>query len=139
MIRNHSYSNGPFGNPDRLAEIAKVVLANVDYDTMIGTGLSGSLVVPALARALGKQWAIIRKTGESSHSAKPFEGQIGDRYIFVDDFIASGATRDRVTSAVADIAERWGEQYPMFVGSYLYDEPAYDAWRPNTGDPIGNH
>lgn len=129
LISNISYSREAFD--DDLGTIIKYAtnrLEKVNYDTMIGTGLSGALVVPTLARALDKHWAIIRKEGDGSHgSSAGFEGRIGDRWIFVDDFVVSGGTRERVIQAVTDIARREGprqlDQYdedPFYVGEYMY-------------------
>lgn len=81
------------------AEHATKQLKDVDYDTMIGTGLSGALVVPRLARALGKYWAIVRKE-DGSHSTNKVEGKIGQSWIFVDDVVDSGDTQARVIHAV---------------------------------------
>lgn len=95
-------------------------LRGVKFDTMIGSGLSGSLIIPILARRLRKRWAIIRKPGEATHSSSTFQGEIGDRWIFVDDFVASGATRRRVEKAVNTLFDNDGEPYPTFVGTYEY-------------------
>jgi orotate phosphoribosyltransferase len=82
-------------NPAKILRRARRVLQDVDYDTMIGTGLSGALVVPYLARKLGKSWAIARKDTDNSHASWPIEGAVGERWIFVDDFISSGASQHR--------------------------------------------
>ena len=121
MIRNVSYSGEAFDDPQRLIERATKDLANVDYDTIIGTGLSGALVVPTLARALGKKWAIIRKPDDGAHTTEEFEGEIGKRWIFVDDFIATGNTRDRARRAVEHIAARYDAPTTQ-IGSWLYSE-----------------
>jgi len=133
-MRNVSYSREAFTEPEAMILQARAALRNVDYDTMIGTGLSGALMIPTLARALGKKWAIVRKPGESSHADWPgYEGEIGERWIFVDDFIASGTTRNRVIEKVGDVygeARELSDQYPgsypdpgpapVYVGDYLY-------------------
>lgn len=127
-IRNISYAREAFGEPGSLIGNAERELTNIDFDTMIGTGLSGSLVIPTLANALGKKWAIIRKEGDNSHGDPcGFEGTIGDRWVFVDDFIASGDTRERVLNAVSRIIRNEGPRQlaedeidPIYVGDYLY-------------------
>lgn len=135
MMRNISYSHGAFRDSSKLIDSAVKALASVDYDTMIGTGLSGALVIPILARAMGKHFAIIRKPGDSRHAYQQFEGEIGDRWIFVDDFISSGETRDRVRSVVRRLASEYNPT--IFVGSYLYDS-ATDSFAYERGE-IGKY
>ena len=80
---------------------AKHLLADVDYDMIIGTGLSGGLVIPKLADALGVDWGIVRKEEEQSHRERRVEGtRFGRKWVFVDDFVATGATRERVQREV---------------------------------------
>ena len=113
------YLRDAFNNTSELVATARRLLKGVKYDTMVGTGLSGSLVIPVLARALKKNWAIVRKDNDGSHSPCVIEGTLGERWIFVDDFVASGDTRRRVIKTVEDIAEKYGIT-TEHVGSYLY-------------------
>lgn len=119
---------------------AEKELKSVDYDTMIGMGLSGALVVPRLARALGKKWAIVRKE-DGAHSLNKVEGEIGHKWLFVDDLVYSGHTRRIVQERVESHVEQQNhrihdENYwrrlkhkteipdysSQFVGTYLYGE-----------------
>lgn len=120
-MRNVSYSFAAFDEPEALILEARQRLAGIDYDTMVGRGLSGALVVPILARALHKKWAIVRKPGDSTHSRARFEGEIGKRWLFVDDFTASGGTYRATFEAVHDAAEEFDVEVPKLVGAYLYD------------------
>ena len=89
-----------------------------DPDTLIGTGLSGALVIPRLADIMGKRWAIVRKN-DGSHSNNPVEGQIGHKWMFVDDLISSGNTLLRVKKVIREIAINW--DFPTeYVGTYEY-------------------
>lgn len=98
----------------------------LQFDTLVGTGLSGALVVPSLARALTRQgqpevkWLIVRKPEDSTHSSLPVEGDLGRRWVFVDDFIASGKTFRRVKDTIASLAHarKWETQ---LVASYEYE------------------
>lgn len=124
MIRNSSYSR--FLNQDKLVAAAETALKGIDFDTMVGQGLSGALVIPILAQALNKHFAIIRKENDSEHTRAVFEGEIGDKWIFVDDFIESGATLRRVKEGVSLAYLRfsgdyWTDKPPQFVGAYLYN------------------
>ena len=113
---SNTYFRRAFMNIDVIAEKARETLAGVQFDTMVGTGLSGTLVVPSLARLLNVEcWAVVRKES-TPHSSVMIEGSIGYRWLFVDDFISSGATRRRVMDQVA-----WHVPRTTFAGSYLYE------------------
>lgn len=127
-IRNHFLSDA-FGDIDKLIRKARVILAGVDYDTMVGAGMSGSVAVPTLARELGKYWAIARRNytlvggDDSDPTLKrlPVEGTIGRRWIFVDDMVIGGSCRDEALSTVVQHAEQYGHE-TTYVGTYLYWE-----------------
>lgn len=72
-------------------------------DTLVGRGLSGTLVVPRLADALGLAWLIVRKPEDDSHSDEDAEGHIGRKWLFVDDFLSSGNTMRLTISAVSKL------------------------------------
>lgn len=106
-------------NLDEVLDIAEQQLADLDYDTLVGTGFSGALVVPALALRLGKNFVLVRKENDGSHHSGRMIGQLGKRWIFVDDFVSSGTTRRRVRKAVSLSCEDrgWSTEH---VGDYLY-------------------
>lgn len=104
---------------DSFIDRARTALKGVQYDTLVGTGMSGALIVPTLARALDQHWLIVRKPKDGSHSWHPFIGKLGRRWIFVDDFIDSGATRKRVLAAIQKEAESFDFK-TTYVGDYLY-------------------
>lgn len=105
-----------FDLPEVIKE-AKKQLADVDFDTMVGTGFSGAVVIPALALAMGKSFVLIRKEADDSHHGQgKLLGQLGKRWIFVDDFISSGRTRKRV---IEKIAEKENAGTTM-AGQYMY-------------------
>ncbi len=107
-------------------ETARERLAGVDFDTIVGTGFSGGIVIPALALAMDKKFVLIRKDGDDSHhGGGRLLGQLGERWIFVDDFISSGRTRTRVINKilVAAVGGCYGGSRPhstQMVGQYLY-------------------
>jgi orotate phosphoribosyltransferase len=98
------YLTEGFTDPEGIFERAKRDLARIDYDTIIGTGFSGAVVIPELARRLGKNWALVRKESpyRGTHSGFKVEGTIGKRWLFVDDMVATGTTRTKVKDAVQD-------------------------------------
>lgn len=105
-------------------EDSKKALAKVDFDTMVGTGFSGGIVIPALALAMGKDFMLVRKeTDDSHHGYGRLLGQLGQRWIFVDDFISSGHTRARVIKKVDEAVANVGVTTTM-VGQYMYGTAA---------------
>ena len=60
---------------------------------LVGMGLSGAMIVPALAVQMDWPFAIVRKANESTHSYLSVEGEFSfNQYIFVDDFVSEGNT-----------------------------------------------
>jgi orotate phosphoribosyltransferase len=101
---------------DRAAED----LMDVEFDTMVGTGFSGGVVIPALALAMGKKFVLIRKETDDSHHGKgKLLGMLGEKWIFVDDFVSSGKTRHRVVEKVNEAAHERSAHTEM-VGQYMY-------------------
>lgn len=117
-VENVCYLTHAFASPESMAHRFWWVVGSrqVEFDSIVGTGLSGALVVPTLARELGKHWAIVRKSNDGSHSMNRIEGTIGTRWLFVDDLIASGNTEQRVKSAV--LGATFGDA--KYIGTYLY-------------------
>jgi orotate phosphoribosyltransferase len=104
----------------QVIETAKERLADVEFDTMVGTGFSGGLVIPALALAMNKKFVLIRKeTDDSHHGEGRLVGELGACWIFVDDFVSSGKTRNRVIMKIENAAERF-EVTTEFAGQYMY-------------------
>lgn len=142
-------------NQEGLVRAACNRLRDVDFDSLVGTGLSGALVVPVLARALKKTFMIVRKTHDASHSRNLAEGILGRKWIFVDDFMASGKTRSRCLDTIAQVdrnhtsgcdcgacnssppPEGW-VPWSTYAGSYFYtrpplwlpEDPAAPIWPP---------
>lgn len=131
--QSHSgYFSRAFGSIEAIGCKMHEKLKGVEYDTIVGTGLSGTLVVPTLGRAFEKYWAIIRKE-HSPHTNALIEGEIGQRWVFVDDFISSGRTVERVKEVLSEI-QIWDPQnyqylpFPTtYVGTYMYERNLYVA------------
>ena len=138
-------------DPDGLRDIlakACAALKDIDFDTIVGTGFSGGVVIPALAMALDKNFALIRKESDDSHHGPgKILGHIGQRWIFVDDFISTGGTRRRVLDKVEEACENnegrprsWNPytlQYETptphvttYVGDYTYINFDKPGWTP---------
>jgi hypothetical protein len=67
-------------------------------------GMSGAMIAPSVADALGKSLIAVRKQGESSHASVNVEAESGIEpgYIIVDDFISTGATIDAIIDTIAN-------------------------------------
>lgn len=120
---------------ENVIEQARIDLADVDFDTLVGTGFSGGVVIPTLAMALGKNFVLIRKESDDSHHGPGrMIGALGERWIFVDDFVSSGRTKERVIEKVEAgcIVEDHSSTY---VGDYLY--ALYEnRWLPVTDEEV---
>lgn len=139
MISNISYTPAAFQDLNPLinqmrTNLIKYDVADDDFDSIVGRGLSGSLVIPHIARVLGKEWAIIRKPSESSHAIAPFEGTIGEKWLFVDDFLSTGNTlRETIRGVTQSV--KWYQEWrsflitqPLFIGAYQYDKREYMSY-----------
>ena len=86
------------------------------FDYIAVRGCSGLVVGSPVALKLNKPLVIIRKPDEKHHSYGQTLINIRHsfgRYVFLDDFICSGATRDSVVVALNNRGE--------YVGAYLYN------------------
>lgn len=112
------------------------------FDTLVGTGLSGSLVVPILARAAGKDFMITRKPGDSHHHGSAVaEGDFNDsgKWLFVDDGIGTGTTYRRTRKLVNKLATE-NSLPDKFHGAYLYGHLALhpaEFWTPGDLERAG--
>ncbi len=80
-------------DPSKLASIIDTIvtcLKGVEFDTVVGRGLSGAIVVPMVALRLNKKFAIVRKLTPTHGNA--VEGDCSGRAVIVDDWVSSGDT-----------------------------------------------
>lgn len=137
-FRTH-YMDTALFNLAEVIDTAKKRLADVEFDTLVGTGFSGGVVIPALALAMGKKFVLIRKDTDDSHHGKGrLLGELGSRWIFVDDFVASGSTRKKVIEKIEFSAEVTSATTKM-VGQYMYvnhseEGPYFEAYRDSWTD-----
>jgi hypothetical protein len=97
----------------------------VQFDTIVGTGLSGTLPMMTLRQKFKCEQLIIRKPGANSHSYYKAEGTLGSRWLFIDDFISSGKTFVDVFCAVRYMEIQHGrirDEYAQCAGIFLYNE-----------------
>lgn len=123
IVMQSGYMQSVFGSLDHVIEDFLLYTDGVKYDTLVGIGLSGSLIVPRIADALDKNWLIVRKD-DNSHSYYRAEGVLGKRWIFVDDFIHTGATAIYVLDQIRQECKiRKFRSY--CVGAYSYQPCSY--------------
>jgi len=135
MYAAHSYYFGrAMGDLNPIADalvgqLEEAGIGDLSSLSLIGTGLSGTLAVPSLARRLGSLWGIIRKES-SPHDSRLFVGAIEDRWIFVDDFVSSGKTMRRVQDVVSGLRTDDGCRYPTtYLGRFEYEAGSYGLLR----------
>lgn len=87
-------------------------LRGVEFDTFIGSGFSGVGFGMMLATVMDKNFVLVRKPGESSHSWARVVGVRSTQAIIVDDFIDRGNTIERMLEALKDA------NYPRPIGIY---------------------
>lgn len=106
-----------------LIETMRHHLKGVKYDTIVGTGLSGTIFTARVAPGLGKSFAIVRKKDDkSTHSGTKVEGIVGERWVFADDFISSSATFKRVLKMMME-----NRPNAKFVGAYEYERETFSS------------
>jgi orotate phosphoribosyltransferase len=82
--------------------------AKVEFDTIAFRGVSGMLFGPTLAVYMNKAMIVVRKD-ETRHSKHSVEGnRATEKYIIVDDFIATGETVKNIASKIMDWQNRAG-------------------------------
>lgn len=128
------YMDDALFNLEEVISKAEKALADVDFDTLVGTGFSGGIVIPSLALKMGKKFVLVRKDDDDSHHGRGrLVGALGEKWIFVDDFVSSGRTLERVKSKVRDACRLNGMtteqvgQY-MYMGEKRFQGPFEDPW-----------
>lgn len=108
-LRVASYYMNIALEPKKIKAAAKNVLqgelASKQFDTIVGTGFSGTLPLYTISEIWKTYFGFVRKPGVQAHSNKPFEGDFGRNWIFVDDFISGGDTFIRTWEAIDKMAE----------------------------------
>ena len=84
---------------------------------------------------------LLRKDNDNSHGS-PIEGPQGHRlgpYIILDDFVATGATMNRIRSKIATLHQQYGyrnAQSPECVGIVLYGYTISDRFKFDDGRTV---
>lgn len=131
----HGYFRHAFEDVDSLIGNAEFQfkVQKIEFDSMVGIGLSGLLVLPILARHFDVPFMALRKPNVESHDSYYGTGQygrgtIGKRWILVDDFVSTGSTMRKAQQRIADgIAESGFKFETEFVGTYCYGNEGGDT------------
>jgi hypothetical protein len=135
--RHATYLKDIFLCTDALLGFIETILARHDYDTIVGTGVSGCLLLLPLRERLKKHIAVVRKPRDGSHSFNLVEGTLGSRYVIVDDQVSSGQTVNNVIRAIHRQLHDYEPQHrsipiPTFVGVCCYaslqDDMIVPSW-----------
>lgn len=105
----------------RIAEaIRDLTPHNRQFSTIAISGYSSSIIGSIIADRMNKHLLIVRKSGVDDHRCEDNEGVHGTNVVFLDDFIDTGETYDRVRKAVEKTG---GKLYGSFFFSgapYIY-------------------
>lgn len=89
----------------RAVKLAVAALRSHDFDTIAFRGMSGAIIAPSVAQAMGKQLILVRKPGDKTHSLLKVEGnKSAKKYVIVDDFVETGSTKRDIICAVSEFA-----------------------------------
>lgn len=98
-----SYHDTAFDHTRRAKAVHRITKTLARFPREVGivcTGLSGILIGVPAAEKTERQFAIVRKKGETSHACNEVEGYKLAEYVIVDDFIDSGDTIRRIIDAM---------------------------------------
>lgn len=111
-----------YSNRKLLSEF-RAEMSDVSFDTIVGTGLSGTVYVSRVAPILRTKFAIVRKSDDqSTHSCSRVEGNVGQEYIIADDFMCTGRTVRRTIEQMFDYYPR-----SKFMGVWCYESRTFKS------------
>ena len=122
------YMRKSISNHRKTVQKAVRVLAQhkKEFDVLVGTGVSGTLLLTTVAYLLKMRFIVVRKHDDrSGHSNTRIEGQLcgSDRCLFIDDFIDSGETKKQVLHVLQKEAEKYSiRPLPIYSAQYLYND-----------------
>ena len=106
-----SYMTEAFFSPlalaKRIANHLKSADSMIEFDSIAVRGNSGITVGPIVAELLGKNLVIVNKSGTYTHSEREvIYSKFPNKFIIIDDLIASGGTVAKIISAISDEKKR---------------------------------
>lgn len=109
--------NAP-GKFQEVVDFAVESMKSLDFDVVVFRGFSGAIIGAPVALQLKKDWALVRKPNDASHTSNRIEGSVWGRYVIVDDFIDSGKTM----RAILETVKEYGSTLAECLGCILYDQ-----------------
>lgn len=107
--------------------VSMIVKSNIEFDTIVFTGMSGALISPSVADRLEKQVLLLRKDKDDCHSSCRMEGFYKcENYIIIDDQVSSGNTVLRIMEAMNNNND-WEPKTKFCKGVFLYNSQAPDS------------
>lgn len=120
--------NSPVNNLDGLDAEVRITAKNLrehadTFDVIAVTGMSGVVPGVPVSMRIKKPLAILRKPNDGSHQhggqrysgdgSRWINGDVirGKRVLWLDDFISSGKTRQRIEAAVAELGGKVTAEY----------------------------
>ena len=106
--------------------IAEIRRQKLEFDTIVFSGYSGSLIAPAVAMLLDKSMAFVRRETHHNHSGQKLEtsGATLESFIIIDDIVERGNTIKRIIKRIQDTI---GYSDAKCVGVILYDGGGSDS------------
>ena len=76
-----SYMKNAFYNRKDNFKVAREALKDIDFDTIVCTGISGAVFGPTLAYLMEKQLVVVRKSLKGTHSSRRLEANCKPQHI----------------------------------------------------------
>ena len=120
----HSFGSEYANDPYTLDDLDKTVRVTTkdlrehqaEFDSIVVTGMSGVVVGVPTSMRLRKPLVILRKPKDGSHASRRDKhwinvAKLGNRALFLDDFVSGGSTSSRVHSEVKKAGSKVAAQY----------------------------
>ncbi len=104
----------------------------IEFDTVVGIGLSGMMLMPIIGSHYGCNMLALRKNGATDNHVydndinRIGEGSLGKKWILIDDFVAGGGTADKAIRLVNEFADAFSHK-TEFMGIYGYNRGMYKS------------
>lgn len=96
--------------------------SNIKFKAIAFTGMSGSMIGPAIAARLKKDMILIRKGSDDCHTSKEVEGRKDIKsYIIIDDRIVTGNTVKSIVNGVSSFTKNQAKLMGVFLYHHPYD------------------
>jgi orotate phosphoribosyltransferase-like protein len=107
--------------------IKKIEASKIEFDAIAFSGMSGATIAPIVAFQMDKGLLMVRHPDKvGSHSSTLVEGDYhAKRYIIIDDFIATGATIDRILENIENSLRGRAKAVGIFLHKSTNENPDF--------------